>query len=37
VPKGAGRRLGLDRDDDGFGDTTERDLATDPADPTSHP
>jgi len=37
VPTGSGRRIGIDRDADGFGNATERDLGTDPADATSHP
>ncbi len=37
VPEGTGRRLGIDRDDDRYGDTTEADLGTDPADPADHP
>jgi len=37
VPKGTGRRLGIDRDDDRYGDATESDKGTDPADPASHP
>jgi YVTN family beta-propeller protein len=37
VPRGTGRRLGIDRDDDRYGDATERDLGTDPADPADHP
>ncbi|MEE8107173.1 MAG: hypothetical protein V3T86_16685 [Planctomycetota bacterium] len=34
---GSGRRIGIDRDADGFGNATERDLGTDPADAASHP
>ncbi|HEX5138393.1 MAG TPA: hypothetical protein VFY93_15560 [Planctomycetota bacterium] len=37
VPEGTGRRLGIDRDDDRYGDATEADAATDPADPADHP
>ncbi len=37
VPRGTGRRLGIDRDEDGFGDQTERDAGTDPADPADFP
>jgi YVTN family beta-propeller protein len=37
VPEGTGRRLGIDRDDDRYGDATEADLGTDPADPADHP
>lgn len=37
VPEGTGRRLGIDRDDDRYGDATEADLGTDPADPLDHP
>jgi YVTN family beta-propeller protein len=37
VPEGTGRRLGIDRDDDRYGDATEADAGTDPADPADHP
>jgi hypothetical protein len=37
VPEGTGRRLGIDRDDDRYGDATESDAGTDPADPADHP
>jgi len=37
VPKGMGRRLGIDRDGDGYADGTERLAGTDPADPASRP
>jgi hypothetical protein len=37
VPAGSGVRIGLDRDGDGYFDTTETDFGTNPADPTSHP
>ena len=37
VPPGTGRRSGIDRDEDGFGDRDERDAGTDPADPSSTP
>jgi hypothetical protein len=37
VPEGTGRRLGIDRDDDRYGDATESELGTDPADPADHP
>jgi hypothetical protein len=37
VPAGTGRRLGVDRDNDGFGDATERDRGTDPADASDFP
>ena len=37
VPPGSGRRVGIDRDEDGFGDRDELDAGTDPADPSSAP
>jgi hypothetical protein len=37
VPRGAGRRLGIDRDRDTFLDRTETTLGFDPADPHSNP
>lgn len=37
VPEGSGVRIALDRDSDGFFDTSEIESATDPADPTSYP
>ena len=37
VPRGSGRRIGIDRDGDGFDDRTELDEASDPADPFSIP
>src|SRR5262249_52553428 len=37
VPPGSGRRLGIDRDDDGFLDGDERDAGSDTADPHSTP
>ncbi|HMJ65514.1 MAG TPA: hypothetical protein VK615_09190, partial [Candidatus Binatia bacterium] len=37
VPEGMGRRIGLDRDRDGFFDRDEMDFQSDPADPASIP
>ena len=37
VPPGAGRRMGIDRDRDGFPDRTEIALGFDPANPNSNP
>ncbi|HMJ65444.1 MAG TPA: YncE family protein, partial [Candidatus Binatia bacterium] len=37
VPEGMGRRIGLDRDGDGFFDRDEVDFQSDPADPASIP
>jgi YVTN family beta-propeller protein len=37
VPLGLGRRLGIDRDGDGFGDTTEVEAGSNPADQLSTP
>ncbi len=37
VPPGSGRRVGIDRDEDGFLDRDEIDAGTDPADPASFP
>ncbi len=37
VPPGSGRRIGIDRDGDGFLDGDERDAGSNPADPASHP
>ncbi len=37
VPNGSGRRLGVDRDSDGYPDLTERLAGSDPADPSSVP
>ena len=37
VPPGSGFRIGIDRDDDGFGDRDELDAGTDPTDPLSTP
>jgi hypothetical protein len=37
VPPGAGTRIGLDRDEDGFFDQDEIDAGTDPADAASFP
>lgn len=37
APEGSGRRLALDRDGDGYFNTSETDLGFDPADPASHP
>lgn len=37
VARGLGPRLGRDRDGDGFGDLTEADAGTSPADASSHP
>ena len=37
VPPGSGTRLALDRDEDGFFDTTETRAGSDPADPNSTP
>lgn len=37
VPKGAGTRVALDRDEDGVWDGDEEHAGTNPADPTSHP
>jgi hypothetical protein len=37
VPLGAGQRMGVDRDEDSFFDTTELDFGSDPADPASAP
>ncbi|HKQ39027.1 MAG TPA: hypothetical protein VJ063_13200 [Verrucomicrobiae bacterium] len=36
VPRGLGRRIGIDRDDDGWPDRTEIESGFDPADPMSH-
>jgi hypothetical protein len=36
VPRGSGRRIGVDRDDDGYFDRTELEAGFDPADPASH-
>jgi hypothetical protein len=36
VPRGSGRRLGIDRDEDGYFDRTEIESGFDPADPRSH-
>jgi hypothetical protein len=36
VPPGSGKRVGVDRDEDGFWDGDERHAHTDPADPGSH-
>ena len=36
VPRGTGRRIGIDRDNDGWPDRTEIDAGFDPADPNSH-
>ena len=37
VPAGSGRRMAIDRDNDRFGDGTEREFGTDPTDPTDFP
>lgn len=37
VPRGSGRRIGIDRDSDGFLDQDEVDLGSDPADASSIP
>ena len=37
VPPGSGRRIGIDRDEDGFLDGDERDAGSDPADPRATP
>ena len=37
VPEGSGTRLALDRDGDGYYDTSEADLSFNSADPASHP
>ena len=37
VPRGLGKRLGIDRDEDGFGDRTESLAGTDPNDAGSNP
>jgi DNA-binding beta-propeller fold protein YncE len=37
VPPGSGKRIGVDRDGDGFWDGDERDAHSDPADPASTP
>jgi hypothetical protein len=37
VPTGTGRRIGVDRDDDGYFDRTEIESGFDPNDPLSHP
>jgi hypothetical protein len=37
VPPGTGQRLGIDRDEDGYGNGTERDFGTDPADANDFP
>ena len=37
VPPGSGRRIGVDRDEDGFFDRDELDEGTDPADASSFP
>jgi hypothetical protein len=37
VPQGSGNRLGLDRDSDGYFDTSEREGGYNPADPLSRP
>ncbi|MGH7787487.1 MAG: hypothetical protein ACRERC_11510 [Candidatus Binatia bacterium] len=37
VPPGAGQRIGIDRDEDGYLDGDERDAGTDPADPNDFP
>ena len=37
APPGSGRRMGLDRDGDGFFDQDETDAGSDPADPSSLP
>jgi hypothetical protein len=37
VPEGTGFRLALDRDGDGYFDTTEIEIGSNPADPLSHP
>lgn len=37
VPPGCGTRIGIDRDQDGYGDRTEIDAGSDPADPLSTP
>jgi hypothetical protein len=36
VPRGTGRRLGIDRDEDGYFDRAELDLGFDPVDALSH-
>ena len=37
VPRGSGQRLALDRDGDGYFDTTEVEMGYDASDPASHP
>jgi DNA-binding beta-propeller fold protein YncE len=37
VPEGSGRRIALDRDGDGYLDTSEIEAGYDPADPASYP
>jgi hypothetical protein len=37
VPRGSGVRLALDRDGDGYFDTSEAEMGFNPADPASHP
>ncbi|MCH8332478.1 hypothetical protein IIC65_00950, partial [Candidatus Sumerlaeota bacterium] len=37
VPRGTGRRMGIDRDEDGVKDRSELDFGSDPADPGSLP
>jgi DNA-binding beta-propeller fold protein YncE len=37
VPAGTGRRMGVDRDEDGIFDQTELETGYDPTDPNSHP
>jgi hypothetical protein len=36
-PRNSGRRIGIDRDEDGYPDKTERDPGSDPADPLEFP
>src|SRR5206468_4760825 len=36
VPRGAGRRIAIDRDDDGYPDRTEMELGFDPLNGSSH-
>ena len=37
VPRDSGRRIGIDRDEDGYFDVTEVEFGSDPADPLQHP
>jgi hypothetical protein len=37
VPRDSGRRIGIDRDEDGYFDLTEVEFGSDPANPLQHP